>query len=47
MDSNEQLTADHIATLTTLLEREDWHKDFEVRLLARLLLGRVYEKDSG
>ena len=40
-------TPQEIATLTTLLDRKDWHNDQEVRLLARILLGRVFtEHDS-
>ena len=26
------------------LERKDWHNDAEVRLLARILLGRVFDE---
>lgn len=39
-----EFTPLEIATLTTLLDRADWHNDAEVRLLARIMLGRVFDE---
>lgn len=40
----EPLTSKERETLTTLLERASWHNDAEVRLLARILIGRVFDE---
>lgn len=42
----ESFTPEEIKTLTTLLQRAQWHNDFEVRFLARLLLGRVFDEHN-
>lgn len=39
-----EFTPQEIAILTTLLDREDCYRDGELRLLARIVLGRVFDE---